>query len=330
LQDFFIIIVHMIFSILKIIPLSLFCFLFFGVFKSCVKKNKVTAEIEIVDINTNAISLQKAINTLRKRFQYAGYSFETEIVNKRNVKITTNFTDSLLLTDLIESRGVLKAIESASYELIKSALAKADVKMNTFLHDTPYHPMKAILQQKINYSNSPASLLLNKFGGSYNEPLAPCFGVVFKSDSVFFSLLDSVFNSCLPDGFEIMKQYNKEIDGLNLFAANKKGGVLILNEYTQKLQVDETEANEYSVTLQFNGAGAARLKRFTEKMHQKHVLMLLDKKVLTVPIVTDIIENGHLQIRGFASKNEAQTFFAMLKAGLLPLRLRVNSLRVLK
>ncbi|GIW67235.1 MAG: protein translocase subunit SecD [Candidatus Parcubacteria bacterium] len=72
------------------------------------------------------------------------------------------------------------------------------------------------------------------------------------------------------------------------------------------------------VSLQFNSQGAKIFKDLTQKYLNQPIAIYLDGKLISAPIVRDVIENGQAQITGKFTLDEAKLLANRLNQGALP------------
>lgn len=92
-----------------------------------------------------------------------------------------------------------------------------------------------------------------------------------------------------------------------------------------KAQIDQSNRN--LVSLEFSDEGAKKFADLTAKNIGKHISILLDKKVLTSPVVEEAIPSGKAVITGNRSIEEAQNLSILLRSGSLPVKVEVLETR---
>jgi preprotein translocase subunit SecD len=92
-----------------------------------------------------------------------------------------------------------------------------------------------------------------------------------------------------------------------------------------KAEVDQNNRN--LVSLEFSSEGAKKFADLTANNIGKHITILLDKKVLTNPVVQEAIPNGKAVITGNRSLEEAQHLAILLRSGALPVKVKVLETR---
>lgn len=83
--------------------------------------------------------------------------------------------------------------------------------------------------------------------------------------------------------------------------------------------------NQPVVNIEFNKAGKEVFRDFTKKHQQEVLAIFLNKQLLTAPTIQAVITDGHAQISGFHSLEEAGNLAANLNSGALPISFNVVS-----
>lgn len=92
-----------------------------------------------------------------------------------------------------------------------------------------------------------------------------------------------------------------------------------------KAQIDQS--NRHLVALEFSEEGAKNFGALTAKNIGKHITILLDKQVLTSPVVEEAIPGGKAVITGNRSIEEAQRLAILLRSGSLPVKVDILETR---
>lgn len=92
-----------------------------------------------------------------------------------------------------------------------------------------------------------------------------------------------------------------------------------------KAEIDQSKRN--LVNLEFTPEGAKAFGDLTMKNVGKHISILLDKQVLTSPVVNEPITGGKAMITGNRTIEEAQNLAILLRSGSLPVKVEVMELR---
>lgn len=92
-----------------------------------------------------------------------------------------------------------------------------------------------------------------------------------------------------------------------------------------KAQIDQSKRN--LVALEFSDEGAKKFGDLTAQNVGKHISILLDKQVLTSPVVEEAIPSGKAVITGTRTIEEAQQLAILLRSGSLPVKVDVMEIR---
>jgi preprotein translocase subunit SecD len=92
-----------------------------------------------------------------------------------------------------------------------------------------------------------------------------------------------------------------------------------------KAQMDQSKRNE--VAIEFTDEGGKKFADLTAKNVGKHISILLDKQVLTSPVVQEAISGGKAVITGSRSMEEAERLAILLRSGSLPVKVEVMETR---
>lgn len=83
------------------------------------------------------------------------------------------------------------------------------------------------------------------------------------------------------------------------------------------------ELGKPGVSLEFNKAGAAAFETATAENLERQIAIVLDKRVISAPVVRTKISGGKAQITGNFTIEEANRLAVMLRAGALPVKVEV-------
>jgi preprotein translocase subunit SecD len=92
-----------------------------------------------------------------------------------------------------------------------------------------------------------------------------------------------------------------------------------------KAEIDQNKRN--LVSLEFTEEGGKKFAALTAKNVGKHISILLDKQVLTSPVVQEAIPSGKAVITGNNTIDEAQRIAILLRSGSLPVKMEVLETR---
>ena len=95
-------------------------------------------------------------------------------------------------------------------------------------------------------------------------------------------------------------------------------------KYLKKAQVEYVSGLiEPVVSLSFDEEGAKIFKELTQKYLGQPIAIVLDGKIISSPVVREVIENGNAQISGKFSFKEAQQLARRLNEGTLPVKMEI-------
>lgn len=83
--------------------------------------------------------------------------------------------------------------------------------------------------------------------------------------------------------------------------------------------------NQPVVNIEFNKEGKVIFRDFTKKHQQEVLAIFLNRELLTAPTIQAVISDGHAQISGFHSLEEAKNLASNLNSGALPISFNVAS-----
>ena len=128
-----------------------------------------------------------------------------------------------------------------------------------------------------------------------------------------------------------IKEPEKAIEMLGktaLLEFQNEGGATVMTGKDLKDAKAEIGQNKNSVVaLEFSPEGAKLFGDLTAKNVGKHISILLDKKVLTNPVVNEPILGGKAIITGSRTIEEAQELAILLRSGSLPVKVEVLEMR---
>ena len=103
--------------------------------------------------------------------------------------------------------------------------------------------------------------------------------------------------------------------------AELTGGVI--EDAQMRLSQSGVNAGQFIVEVEMNSAGSREWARITGANINNRIAIVLDKKVHMAPVIRSQIFGGGTVIEGFDSKEEAQDIAIVLRAGALPVPVRV-------
>lgn len=87
----------------------------------------------------------------------------------------------------------------------------------------------------------------------------------------------------------------------------------------------QTQDANPAVQLQFDQDGAQKFTRLTQENLNKPLAIFLDDRLLTAPVVQEVIENGQAVISGQFTTQQARNLSIQLNAGALPVPIKIVS-----
>ncbi|MGI6574597.1 MAG: protein translocase subunit SecD [bacterium] len=85
--------------------------------------------------------------------------------------------------------------------------------------------------------------------------------------------------------------------------------------------------NKPAVLLEFNREGATKFAAATEENLHKPLIIVLDERILSAPVVEEVISDGKAQITNIQSPAEAQRIALGLRSGALPVKVQIEESR---
>lgn len=128
-----------------------------------------------------------------------------------------------------------------------------------------------------------------------------------------------------------IKDPEKAIDMLGKTALlefqDVNGTTVMTGKALKDAQAHIDQSQKSVVALEFTDEGAEQFGTLTAKNIGKPISILLDKQVLTSPVVQEAITGGKAQITGSRSIEEAQHLAILLRSGSLPVKVEVMETR---
>jgi protein-export membrane protein SecD len=120
----------------------------------------------------------------------------------------------------------------------------------------------------------------------------------------------------IPAGSELLP--SDEADGIGIEYVLKKRIIVSGEELVDSQPGFDHNTNEPIVTFRFNSSGARRFGKVTQKNVGRPFAIVLDKKVISAPVIREPILGGTGQISGNFSVSEANNLAILLRSGALP------------
>lgn len=102
-----------------------------------------------------------------------------------------------------------------------------------------------------------------------------------------------------------------------------QGNVVLTGSDLKDARGQMSEGTRAVVSLEFNDVGAKKFADLTARNIGRQIAIALDGKVLTAPVVNEVITGGRAQITGNHSMEEAEQLAILLRSGSLPVKLEV-------
>jgi SecD/SecF fusion protein len=104
---------------------------------------------------------------------------------------------------------------------------------------------------------------------------------------------------------------------------NRKDEAPLSGNFITDARVVKDDIGNPSISITMNAEAAMIWKRVTRENIQKAIAIVLDDQVYSYPLVIGEIGGGQSQISGQFKQEEAQDLANTLKAGTLPLNVRI-------
>ncbi|BBB92869.1 MAG TPA: protein translocase subunit SecD [Methylomusa anaerophila] len=108
---------------------------------------------------------------------------------------------------------------------------------------------------------------------------------------------------------------------------DESGAVVLTGKDLKDARAHIDQRKQNLVDIEFSDEGAKKFADLTAKNVGKHISILLDKQVLTSPVVQEAIPNGKAVITGNRSIEEAERLAILLRSGALPVKVDILETR---
>jgi preprotein translocase subunit SecD len=108
---------------------------------------------------------------------------------------------------------------------------------------------------------------------------------------------------------------------------DESGATVLTGKDLKDAKAQMDQSNRALVGIEFSDEGGKKFADLTTKNVGKQISILLDKQVLTSPVVQEPIPNGKAVITGNRSMEEAQQLAILLRSGALPVKVDVVETR---
>lgn len=110
---------------------------------------------------------------------------------------------------------------------------------------------------------------------------------------------------------------------------DETGKVLLDGKNLKKAQAGMDQTNGAIVSLEFDSVGAEKFAAATAANVGKRIAIMLDKNVISAPVVNQAISGGKAQIEGMESAEAAQQLAILLNSGALPVDIKIMETRTI-
>ncbi|QDR80854.1 protein translocase subunit SecD [Sporomusa termitida] len=108
---------------------------------------------------------------------------------------------------------------------------------------------------------------------------------------------------------------------------DESGAVVMTGKDLKDAKAQIDQGGQKLVSIEFTDEGAKKFAEVTAKNVGKHIAILLDKQILTNPVVQEAIPNGQAVISGNRSIEEAERLAILLRSGALPVKVDILETR---
>ena len=108
---------------------------------------------------------------------------------------------------------------------------------------------------------------------------------------------------------------------------DESGAVVLTGKDLKDAKAQIDQGGQKLVAIEFTDEGAKKFAALTAKSVGKHIAILLDKQILTNPVVNEVIPNGKAVISGNRDMAEAERLAILLRSGALPVKVEVLETR---
>lgn len=108
---------------------------------------------------------------------------------------------------------------------------------------------------------------------------------------------------------------------------DESGNIVLTGKDLKDARAQIDQSGQKLVAIEFTDEGAKKFADLTARSVGKHIAILLDKQILTNPVVQEAIPNGKAVITGNRSMEEAERLAILLRSGALPVKVDVLETR---
>ncbi|CVK19593.1 protein translocase subunit SecD [Sporomusa sphaeroides] len=108
---------------------------------------------------------------------------------------------------------------------------------------------------------------------------------------------------------------------------DESGNIVLTGKDLKDARAQIDQSGQKLVAIEFTDEGTRKFADLTARSVGKHIAILLDKQILTNPVVQEAIPNGKAVITGNRSMEEAERLAILLRSGALPVKVDVLETR---
>lgn len=146
------------------------------------------------------------------------------------------------------------------------------------------------------------------------------------ADAGVQSLIPANIQFAMGRGWEVLDNGNRVKKFYALKRRAEMDGTEIVEAQPYRVS-DGMNVGEVAVNLKFDGLGAKKFATVTGNNIKRQLAIVLDDQVVSAPVIQTRIPNGNAQITGLDGFSEAKQLAVVLRAGALPLPMKIAELR---
>ena len=259
----------------------------------------VTSSDSIIISSTDIASAESILHVLKKLNNDSSHAGTGQAGPDLNIKITDSTKVRLSLSETYTTALIKSAVDQ-SLEIVRRRIDQIGVSEPTI--------------QRVGVDR----ILVQLPGLQDPSHLRELLGSTAK---MTFHLLDVNFHP----GTQVQKRgvtMLPDIDGTHMYPVQDK--VMLGGEnLTDSRTGFNPQTGAPIVSFKFDKVGARQFTRITQENIGKPLAIVMDGKVLSAPVIREAITEGSGQISGHFTVQEATTLSALLRAGALPVPLKV-------
>jgi len=280
---------------------------------------------------------------IKKRADAAGFSAQTEIVDKNKFRLKLQMVDDTILTqkiitsnNKIEFRELYTLDQIPAFITVGDELAKKTFKQpakrqtSKEINDTSISPeVKKLLEEMDKDSNTEVSGLSSILSLDGSNPAS--FGSVNQKDTMKLNQLlkNPELLGALPGNIKFY--YGQENAG---YLKNKQGRLFLYaikdiqehklqNKDIKTADVNFTQDGKAGINILFNQYGARKFEIMTQDNLNRSIAILINDMVISAPKVIGVITGGTVSVSGAFTVEEAKNLASQLSSGMIPAELKI-------